>query len=232
MHYLFSNVKSLLVKQDRNEEEFYGSLGLSHEMIFNLVTGAGIPTPEQLILIADALAISVDDILRKNLSMLPNSGEKFKMLVTDVDGVMTDGGMYYSDSGFELKKYNAKDGLAMMRLEKNGIRTGMLSHGFNRPLIRNRAEMLSVSFSYTGQEKKAVIIEQWAEKAGVALEEIAYIGDDVNDLDVMHKVGFTAAPADASRGVRKEVDVVLTKKGGEGCVRELAELLFPQYFNV
>ncbi|MFO7722678.1 MAG: HAD hydrolase family protein [Bacteroidales bacterium] len=230
MHYLFSNVKFLLFRQGRNEEEFYASLGISHEMIFNMVTGSGTPSPEQLILIADALSIPVDDILRKNLSIVSSAGDRLKMLVTDVDGVMTDGGMYYSDSGLELKKYNAKDGLALMRLEKNGIRTGMLSHGFNRPLIRNRAEMLGVSFSYTGQEKKAVIIEQWAEKAGVALDEIAYIGDDINDLDVMRKVGFSAAPSDASQAVRKEVHVVLSAKGGEGCVRELAEMLFPQYF--
>jgi 3-deoxy-D-manno-octulosonate 8-phosphate phosphatase (KDO 8-P phosphatase) len=231
MHHLFSNVKYLLMKQGKNEEEFYGSLGISHGMIFDMVTGSGTPTPEHLILIADALGITVDDLLRKNLSAFPVDPATIKMLVADVDGVLTDGGMYYSDSGFELKKYNAKDGLAFMRLEKNGIKTGMLSHGFNRSLIRNRAEMLNVSFSYTGQEKKAVILEQWAAKAGVTFSEIAYIGDDINDLEVMRKVGISAAPADASRGIRKEVHIILSSKGGEGCVRELAEMVFPHCFK-
>lgn len=231
MHYLFSNVKYLLLKLNRNEEEFYSSLGFEHDQIFNLVTGSVNPSPEQLMLIADSLNTSIDALLRRKLSGLPDAGHNIRMFVVDVDGVLTDGGMYFSDSGLEFKKYNAKDGLAMMRLEKNGIKTGMLSHGFNRQLIRSRAEMLGVSFYYTGQEKKADIIEQWAEKASVKLSEIAYIGDDINDLDVMKKVGFSAVPADATAGAKKAADLILTAAGGKGCVRELAELLFPAFFE-
>lgn len=231
MHYLFSNVKYLLLKSGKNEEEFYSSLGFEHHRIFDLVTGSVSPSPEQLILISDALNIQIDSLFRKDLSLLPDANHNIRMFVVDVDGVMTDGGMFFSDSGLEFKKYNAKDGLAMIRMERNGIKTGMLSHGFNRQLIKSRAEMLGVSFYYTGQDKKADVIEQWAEKASVKLSEIAYIGDDINDLDVMRKVGFSAVPCDAAKGAKKEADLILSTEGGKGCVRELAEILFPQFFE-
>ncbi len=231
MHYLFSNIKFLLLKEDRTEEDFYAGLGLDHDTLFHLVTGTSYPSPEQLLLIADTLGYSIDDLIRKNLSAMVAETHAVRMMVADVDGVMTDGGMLYTDSGLEIKKYNAKDGLAMMRMEKNGIRTGMLSHGFNQALIRSRAEMLGVSFFYTGQEEKLTVMKEWSGKAGIPLEQMAYIGDDLNDLDVIRKVGFTAAPSDAAGMVRKEVNLVLKAKGGEGCVRELAEWLFPQFFK-
>ncbi len=230
MNHLFSNIKYFLGKESRREDEFYSSLGFSNDELFNLMTGGATLVPEQLILIADSLGRSVDDLIRRNYAAVRDLEHIYKMLVVDVDGVMTDGGMYYSDSGFEIKKYNTKDGLAMMRLEKNGVKTGMLSHGFNRALIKNRAEMLGVSYHYTGQEKKADIIVKWSDKSGIPLNEIAYLGDDINDLDVMKLVGFTAAPADAAPGVKSKVNMLLGAKGGAGCVRELAESLFPRFF--
>jgi len=222
MHYLFSNIKFLLKKQELDEETFYASLGFAHETLFNMVTGLAAPTPEQLVLIADKLRYSIDDLLKKDLSAFADFQHKFKMLVVDVDGVLTDAGMIYSDSGLEMKKYNAKDGLALMRLSKNGIKTGMLSHGFNRSLIKTRAEMLNISFYYTGQ---------WLAEANLKPEEVIYMGDDINDLDVMRHVGFTAAPYDATPAVKKSVDAVMTSAGGDGCVRELCELLFPRFFE-
>lgn len=231
MHYLFSNVKVILHNQGLNEESFYASMGFSHEQVFHMITGNASPTPEQLIQISDALRVSVDDLLRKNFGAIPPRDHGIGMLVVDVDGVLTDGGMYYTDSGLEIKKYNAKDGLALMRLERNGISTGMLSHGFNRTLIKSRAEMLGVSHYYTGQEKKGVILQQWIDKIGLTWDAVAYIGDDINDLEVMRQVGFSAAPYDAAMAVKQEVNLVLGTKGGEGCVRELAEMLFPAYFK-
>jgi 3-deoxy-D-manno-octulosonate 8-phosphate phosphatase (KDO 8-P phosphatase) len=231
MHYLFSNVKHLLQQDGKPEEQFYASLGFSHEDLFQMVTGTANPSPEQLLMISDALRRSVDDMLRRDLTLLAAHRNRYKMLVLDVDGVMTDGGMYYIDSGLEMKKYNTKDGLAMMRLERNGIKVGMLSHGFNRTLIKGRAEMLGLSFHYTGQEKKGVVLQQWIEKADLTLSDVAYLGDDINDLEVMRTVGFSAAPRDAVPAVRREVTHVLTTEGGQGCVRELAEMLFPEVFG-
>lgn len=232
MHYLFSNVKHLLQLEGKPEEQFYAGIGFSHDELFQMITGMANPSPEQLILIADALHRSVDDLLRRDLTALATHRSRYKMLVLDVDGVMTDGGMYYTDSGLEMKKYNTKDGLAMMRLERHGIKVGMLSHGFNRALIKGRAEMLGISLYYTGQEKKKVVLQQWIDKTGIPLSDIAYLGDDINDLEVMRTVGFSAAPHDAVPAVRKEVTHVLSTDGGRGCVRELAELLFPEVFIV
>lgn len=231
MHYLFSNIKNLLLRDNLNEEAFYASLGFDHKTIFNLITGSINPSPEQLILISDKLKINIDDIIRKDLSVLRKIKKPIKMLVTDVDGVMTDAGMIFSDGGLEFKIYNAKDGLALGSLERNGIKTGMLSHGYNRILIKSRAEMLGMSYYYTGQEKKSSILKQWAENEGISIKEVAYIGDDINDIDAIRLSGFSAAPSDASVRVRKEVDIVLRSKGGKGCIRELAELIFPDLFN-
>ncbi len=231
MHYLFSNIKFLLKEKCLDEEAFYASLGFAHETIFNMVTGMASPTPEQLILISEKLRYSIDDLLKTDISAFADQKHTFKMLVVDVDGVLTDAGMIYTDSGLEIKKYNAKDGLALMRLSKNGIKTGMLSHGFNRTLIKTRAEMLNVSFCYTGREKKWDVLEQWLAEAQITPEEVIYLGDDINDLDVMRKVGFSAAPFDATPRVKREVNLVLTTEGGKGCVRELCELLFPRFFE-
>ncbi len=231
MHYLFSNIKYLLRGEQRDEEDFYASLGISHETIFQLVTGNASPSPEQLMLIADALGRNIDELLRNDLSRFEQLNHSLKMFVMDVDGVLTDAGMYYTDSGLEIKKYNAKDGMAIMRLEKNGVRTGMLSHGFNRTLIKSRAEMLGVSHYYTGQEKKWDVLESWLSKSEITPEETVYIGDDINDLAVMKRVGLSAAPADAAKTVKKHADLVLKTPGGHGCVRELAELLFPDFFS-
>lgn len=230
MIYLFSNIKFLLHRQNKNEELFYTSLGFDSEMIFNMVMGHSHPSPAQLVLISDAMGYTIDDLLRKNFQAVYSDHKEIKMLVVDVDGVMTDGGMYFSDSGFEIKKYNAKDGLALMRMEKNGIKTGMLSHGFNRELIRTRAALLGLSYHYTGQDNKDVVLSRWSEETGISPEHIAYLGDDLNDLPAMKIAGFTAVPSDAAAGIRKHADVVLSAAGGRGCVRELAELLFPHIF--
>lgn len=219
------------MKAEESEEDFYASLGLDPGQVFDLITAHHHPSPEQLMLISDKLGHSIDVLMRRDLASLPSPAHNLRMLVVDVDGVMTDGGMYYLDSGIEMKKYNAKDGLALMRLGKNGILTGMLSHGFNRTLIKQRAEMLGVSHHYCGQDKKAVVLAQWMTKNGLDLSQIAYIGDDINDLDVIRQVGFSATPSDGAPAVKKEVHLVLTARGGEGCVRELAELLFPACFR-
>jgi YrbI family 3-deoxy-D-manno-octulosonate 8-phosphate phosphatase len=225
MHYLFTNIKYLLQRKGIEEEDFYSSLGFSHKMIFNMVTGHENPTPDQLIIIADKLKQSLDTLLKKDLrgagDKLP---EAIKMLVLDVDGVLTDGGMYLSDGGLEIKKFNTKDGMAIKRLVKNGIAVGMLSHGYNRALVKHRADMLGVQFVYTGQERKEVVLKKWMKKLTLAKENIAYIGDDINDLDVIAQVGFSAAPADAVEEVKVAVSYVLTEKGGQGCVREFAEI--------
>jgi 3-deoxy-D-manno-octulosonate 8-phosphate phosphatase (KDO 8-P phosphatase) len=149
--------------------------------------------------------------------------KKIRFLALDIDGVLTDGGMYYSESGDEFKKFNTKDGMGIKLIQNHGILVGFLSSGKNVNLITNRAKLLNVQYIYVGYDEKLNILEQWCVKLGISLDDVAYIGDDVNDLNVISAVGFSASPSDAVEKVKAAVDVVLQNKGGEACVREFID---------
>jgi len=146
-----------------------------------------------------------------------------KFLVLDVDGVMTDGGMYYSESGDEFKRFNTKDGMAIRHLTKSGFNVAFLSSGKNQAIVRNRAVLLGVEHVYVGFEEKLGILEAWRVQLGLEWNEISYIGDDVNDAVVMQKVGLAACPSDAVDYIKSIATVHLKNKGGEACVREFIE---------
>ncbi|MFN6076825.1 MAG: KdsC family phosphatase [Fluviicola sp.] len=146
---------------------------------------------------------------------------KIKLLILDVDGVMSDGGMYYTESGDQIKKYNAKDGMAILKAQEKGLICGIISSAFTDQMVKNRAKTLKIDRVYVGRDSKITILKQWCEELNLSLDEVAMIGDDVNDLSIMNEVGFKVCPADAVNVVKHVVDVVLTKKGGDGCVREL-----------
>lgn len=155
--------------------------------------------------------------------------KKIKLLILDVDGVMTDGGMYFTENGDQFKKFNTKDGMGIIHLTKNNIEVGIISSGFKGQAVQTRAEMLGIQHVYVGRENKLVILNQWCKNLGISLDEVAIIGDDINDLEVMNAVGFKTCPADAIEVVKKTVDLVLSKKGGEGCVREFIDNYFLEY---
>ncbi|WP_343605110.1 HAD-IIIA family hydrolase [Fluviicola sp.] len=148
---------------------------------------------------------------------------KIKLLILDVDGVMTDGGMYYTESGDQIKKYNTKDGMAIMKAQEKGLLCGIISSAFTDKMVRNRAEVLKIGHVYVGREQKITVLKQWCETLGISLEEVAIIGDDINDLSIMREAGLRACPKDAVQEVKKEVDIVLTKNGGDGVVREFID---------
>jgi YrbI family 3-deoxy-D-manno-octulosonate 8-phosphate phosphatase len=148
---------------------------------------------------------------------------KIKLLILDVDGVMSDGGMYYTESGDQIKKYNAKDGMAILKAQEKGLICGIISSAFTDQMVKNRAKTLKIDRVYVGRDSKITILKQWCEELNLSLDEVAMIGDDVNDLSIMNEVGFKVCPADAVNVVKHVVDVVLTKKGGDGCVRELID---------
>ncbi len=149
--------------------------------------------------------------------------KKIKLLVLDVDGVMTDGGMYYSESGDQFKKYNTKDGMAIQQLVKNNVQTAIISSGFKAEMVKARAELLGIQYCYVGREPKIDILKQHCDTLNIGLENVALIGDDVNDLEMIRSIGFSACPKDAVNSVKSNVDVVLSLKGGEGCVREFID---------
>lgn len=148
---------------------------------------------------------------------------KIKLLILDVDGVMTDGGMYFTESGDQFKKFNTKDGLGIISLTKRGFQVGIISAGFRDVGVSARAEMLGIQRCYVGREPKINILTKWCEEMNISMDEIAMIGDDINDLEVMRSIGFKTCPADAVEVVKKEVDLILSKAGGKGCVREFID---------
>ena len=149
---------------------------------------------------------------------------RVRMLAMDVDGVLTDAGMYYTETGDELKKFNTRDGMGIKLLQAAGFVTAFVTRE-KTAIAERRGRKLAVPEVHQGVEDKLTDITKMARKYGLTLEQVAYIGDDVNDLDALRAVGFSAAPADAMPVILDAVHYVCAKKGGEGAVRELADLL-------
>ncbi len=149
---------------------------------------------------------------------------KIKLLVTDVDGVLTDGGIIYDDLGTEYKKYNVKDGLIVQYLRKNGVMVGAIT-GRNSKVVENRCEELRFDFHYHGIKDKGKKLDEVLETLEIQLNEVAYIGDDLIDLPVMSRVGFAVVPSDGLIYVKPYADYVSSIQGGKGVFREVSDLI-------
>jgi len=149
---------------------------------------------------------------------------QIRIVATDVDGVLTDAGMYYSESGDELKKFNTRDGMGIKLLQKTGVITAIVTQERTK-IVARRAEKLAIPELHQGVMDKLTVIREMAVRHGFALQQVAYIGDDVNDLEALRAVGFSASPADGLPEIVAAVDYVCQKKGGEGAVREVVELI-------
>jgi 3-deoxy-D-manno-octulosonate 8-phosphate phosphatase (KDO 8-P phosphatase) len=147
-----------------------------------------------------------------------------RLLATDVDGVLTDAGMYYSETGDEWKKFNTRDGMGLKLLQKAGLITAIVTQERTK-LVARRAEKLAIPELHQGVMDKLPAIRAMADRYGLTLTQVAYIGDDINDLEALMAVGFSASPADGMPKVRAAVDYVCEKKGGEGAVREIVEMI-------
>lgn len=149
---------------------------------------------------------------------------KIKLLLTDVDGVLTDAGMYYSEKGDELKKFNTRDGKAFELLRNVEIKTGIITSE-NTQIVTNRAKKLKVDYLFQGAiYNKFELVKEICAKEKISLGEVAYIGDDLNDLELLNNVGLAACPKDAVMAVKNiQGIVILNAKGGEGVIREFAE---------
>jgi 3-deoxy-D-manno-octulosonate 8-phosphate phosphatase (KDO 8-P phosphatase) len=149
---------------------------------------------------------------------------RVRMLAMDVDGVLTDGGMYYSEMGDELKKFNTRDGMGIKMLQFAGIVTAFITKE-KTAIVERRGRKLAVPEVHQAADDKLSVLTRVIEKYGLNLKEVAYLGDDVNDLQTLKAVGFSAAPADAMPSVLQVVHYVCKKRGGEGAVREVADLI-------
>ena len=153
---------------------------------------------------------------------------KIKLLILDVDGTMTDNGIYVDEKGIESKKYNAKDGVGIYELIKNNVKVGIISHSEKGDGIKSRASYLGINHCHVGNEPKEEILKKWIKKLEINLEDVAFIGDDINDLSIINIVGFSACPNDSSDPVKRKVSLILNTKGGYGCVREFSDLYLTQ----
>ena len=150
--------------------------------------------------------------------------EAVRIVATDVDGVLTDAGMYYAESGEELKKFDTRDGMGIKLLQKAGLVTAIVTQEQTK-LVARRAEKLAISEVHQGAFNKLAVLQDMVRRHGVTLDQVAYIGDDVNDLEALQAVGFSAAPADGHPSVRRVVRYICRHKGGEGAVREVADMI-------
>lgn len=169
--------------------------------------------------------IIIEALMKKNgLDADTARMPKIKMFLTDCDGCLTDGGMYYSEKGDELKKFNTRDGMGFALLRKNGIICGIVT-GENVEINRARAKKLKLDVLEQGCENKLAVVENLCKKFSVGLSEVAYIGDDINDIEVIKAVGFGCCPADAMPQVKAVAKYVTDCKGGRGVIREVVDKL-------
>jgi len=163
--------------------------------------------------------------LKNNKLSLKNKASKIKLLLTDNDGVLTDTGVYYSAKGEEFKRFSIRDGMGVERLrELAGVETGIIT-GEKSGSVLKRAEKLKIKELYLGAKDKEALLHKILKKKNLQKENIAFIGDDVNDYNILKAVGLSASPADGMKEIRDIVDYVCKNKGGNGAFREVAELI-------
>ncbi len=149
---------------------------------------------------------------------------KIKLLILDIDGVLSDNKLYYGDNGIEYKSFFTRDGHGMVMLQKSGIEIAIIT-GRKSPLINKRMQDLKVKHIYQGKPDKLPTFLELVKKLNLSFDEIAYMGDDILDLPILTRVGLAACPKDADLEVITRTELISQYAGGQGCVREVCELI-------
>ena len=215
--YLEENIKGLCDKFGLDFHELLSDIGI--ESVEEM-------TVSDLEVICEEYETDLNSLLfihSSKSNFLKEKIAKIKLLVIDVDGVMTDGGMYFTESGDQFKKFNTKDGMAIIHLTKNDFQVAIISSGFKGEAVSKRAEMLGIQNCVVSRTPKIETLNALCLEQNISLENVAMIGDDINDLEVMKIIGLAACPKDAVNIIKSNVQIVLNKKGGEGCVREFID---------
>lgn len=150
--------------------------------------------------------------------------KKIQLFATDCDGVLTDGGMYYSEQGDELKKFSTQDGLGIRLLRESGVKIAIIT-GEDTKIVERRAQKLKIDYVYQGIRDKLPVLQKLADELGISMEEVAYMGDDVNDVECIHNAALGFSVPNAREEAKKAADVVVSQKGGDGAVREAVEYI-------
>jgi 3-deoxy-D-manno-octulosonate 8-phosphate phosphatase (KDO 8-P phosphatase) len=156
---------------------------------------------------------------------------KIKLVVFDVDGVLTNGQLFYGEHGELIKAFNVKDGVGIKLLQKMGICVAVISAKDSAPLNK-RMNDLAVEEFHPGSHDKVAVLTEVLARRGIDWSEVAYTGDDVIDFPAMSKCGYTYCPSDAYSLVQKHSDQILQSRGGEGCAREVADIILSKYYNL
>lgn len=146
---------------------------------------------------------------------------RIRLLVTDVDGVLTDGGMYYSEAGDELKKFNVRDGVGVRLLKIAGLKTAIMT-GERTTLVERRGKKIGVDAVFTGVENKRATLDNFRKELGLEWSEIAFVGDELNDFVLLGHVGYFFCPSDANPLIRQQADEIVASRGGAGVLRDVA----------
>ncbi len=151
---------------------------------------------------------------------------RIKLFITDIDGVWTDGGMYYAeDSGARFKKFNTADSAGVLFLRLAGIPLAVIT-GEDSGAVRQRAGKLGIRYVFTGVRNKLQTADRIRKELGIDWDEVAFVGDDINDLPLLRKAGWSACPASAENYIKNEVDHILSRSGGQGAFREFVQTYF------
>jgi 3-deoxy-D-manno-octulosonate 8-phosphate phosphatase (KDO 8-P phosphatase) len=162
------------------------------------------------------------------IQLLKDKARPLKLLLTDCDGVLTDGSVFYGPEGEVLKRFFIRDGMGVERLRKlAGIETGIVTGELSES-VKRRAEKLGIEELHLGVKLKLNKVNEIAQRKGLNLSEIAYIGDDVNDAEVLRAVGLSACPGDAMPEVKDICDIICHQPGGRGAFRELVEWIISE----
>ena len=161
-------------------------------------------------------------MIKKN--ELKKKCEKVKLVITDVDGVLTDGGMYYSDKGDIMKKFHARDGMGVTLLRKEKIPTIIITKEKTK-IVKEWSKKMSIDYLYDGIQNKFSLLKKIIKKYNIQPENIAFIGDDVNDSELLKHVGLSASPSDGGLEAKKNSDYICKNNGGNCAFREFADLI-------
>jgi len=162
--------------------------------------------------------------LARKDTLLKEKIKKIKLIITDIDGVWTDGGLYYTADGHVMKRFQVKDGMAVSLLRKKGIEVAIVS-GDASEISVVRGQKLKVELLYKNVSDKKKVLDEICYLRNLDYKDIAYIGDDINDLEVMKLISLSAAPSDAIKDILNIVDYKCKLKGGHGAFREFADYI-------
>lgn len=213
MQRLQENINVLAAAENLSVADFLGKMGIDNDIDALSAT--------DIFKLSENTSYSADELLKKDLNFKQIAAKAdIKLLILDIDGVMTDAGMYFTENGDQMKKYNAKDGMAIIHLTRSNFQVGVISSGFTANMVKQRIDMLKIQNFYVGRDPKMGILKNWLEKLNLDIKNVAFIGDDINDLEIMQQCGLAICPNNAVPAIKNIAHIILKLSGGDGCVRE------------